>query len=118
MTYGMAPCQESFQYDGSTDTGCETNQRDPQRGFAHGLLQGPSVNQHVMLADLDILPAADHCCMARARQYARQTASAAGAATYIHNLFENRDGWLVAWGLCGSMLIRVSTVWLLPFTVL
>ena len=31
---------------------------------------------------------------------------------------ENRDGWLVAWGLCGSMLIRFSTVWLLPFTLL
>ena len=30
----------------------------------------------------------------------------------------NRDGWLVAWGLCGSMLIRFSTVWLLPFTLL
>ena len=28
------------------------------------------------------------------------------------------DGWLVAWGLCGSMLIRFSTVWLLPFTLL
>ena len=23
---------------------------------------------------------------------------------------ENRDGWLVAWGLCGCMLIRFSTV--------
>ena len=31
---------------------------------------------------------------------------------------ENRDGRLVAWGLCGSMLIRFSTVWLLPFTLL
>ena len=31
---------------------------------------------------------------------------------------ENRDGWLVAWGLCGSMLIRFSTGWLLPFTLL
>ena len=31
---------------------------------------------------------------------------------------ENRDGWLFAWGLCGSMLIRFSTVWLLPFTLL
>ena len=31
---------------------------------------------------------------------------------------ENRDGWLVAWGLCGCMLIRSSTAWLLPFTLL
>ena len=31
---------------------------------------------------------------------------------------ENRDGWLVAWGLCGCMLIRFSAVWLLPFTLL
>ena len=31
---------------------------------------------------------------------------------------ENRDGWLVAWGLCGCMLIRFSTLLLLPFTLL
>ena len=31
---------------------------------------------------------------------------------------ENRVGWLVAWGLCGRMLIRFSAVWLLPFTLL
>ena len=30
----------------------------------------------------------------------------------------NRDGSLVAWGLCGCMLIRFSAVWLLPFTLL
>ena len=36
----------------------------------------------------------------------------------ILGVCENRDGWLVAWGLCGSMLIRFSTVWLLPFTLL
>ena len=44
-----------------------------------------SVNQDVMLADLDILSAADHCRMAHAHQYARQAASAAAAATYVHN---------------------------------
>ena len=44
-----------------------------------------SVNQDVMLADLDILSAADLCRMAHARQYARQAASAAAAATYVHN---------------------------------
>ena len=27
---------------------------------------------------------------------------------------ENCDGWLVGWGLCGCMLIRLSTVRLLP----
>ena len=31
---------------------------------------------------------------------------------------DNRDGWLVAWGLCGCMLSRFSTVWLLLFTLL
>ena len=31
---------------------------------------------------------------------------------------ENRDGWLVAWGLCGCMPIRFPAVWLLPFTLL
>ena len=30
---------------------------------------------------------------------------------------EKHDGWLVAWGWCGCMLIRSSTVWLLPFTL-
>ena len=46
-----------------------------------------SVNQGVVLADLDILSAADHCRMAHARQYARQATSAATAAThtYVHN---------------------------------
>ena len=32
----------------------------------------------------------------------------------ILGVCENRDGWLVAWGLCGCMLIRFSGVWLLP----
>ena len=31
---------------------------------------------------------------------------------------ENRDGWLVAWGLCWCMLIRFFAVGLLPFTLL
>ena len=44
-----------------------------------------SVNPDVMLADLDILSAADHCRMAHAHQHARLAASAAAAATYIHN---------------------------------
>jgi len=31
---------------------------------------------------------------------------------------KTRDGWLVSWGLFGCMLIRFSTVWLLPVTLL
>ena len=31
---------------------------------------------------------------------------------------DNCDGWLAAWGLCGCMLSRFSTAWLLPFTLL
>ena len=38
-----------------------------------------------MLADLDILSAADHCRMAHARQHARQAASAAAAAICVHS---------------------------------
>ena len=44
-----------------------------------------SVNPDVMLADLDIRSAADHCRMAHACQYARQAASAVTAAAYVHN---------------------------------
>ena len=33
-------------------------------------------------------------------------------------LCDTRDGWLVVWGLCGCVLSRFSTVWLLPFTLL
>ena len=44
-----------------------------------------SVNQDVMLADLDVLLATDHCRMAHARQYARQDTLAAAAANYVHN---------------------------------
>ena len=46
------------------------------------------------------------------------TRRSTGRSTGINCVCENRDGWLVAWGLCGSMLIRFSTVWLLPFTLL
>ena len=44
-----------------------------------------SVNQDVMLADVDILSAAGHCRMAHARQYARLATSAAAAPMYVHN---------------------------------
>ena len=39
-----------------------------------------SVNQDVMLADLDVLSADDNCRMAHARQYAGQTSAATAAA--------------------------------------
>ena len=38
-------------------------------------LLGRSVNQDVMLSDLDVLSADDHCRMAHARQYARRVAA-------------------------------------------
>ena len=41
---------------------------------------GRSVNQDVMLADVDMLSADDHCHMAHARQYARHAAAATAAA--------------------------------------
>ena len=44
-----------------------------------------TVNQDVMLADLNILSADDHCRMAHARQYARQAPAATAAALYVHN---------------------------------
>ena len=43
-----------------------------------------SVNQDVMLADLDILSAADHCRMAHACQYARQLQATSAAATAVY----------------------------------
>ena len=46
---------------------------------------GRSAYQDVMLADLDVLSADDHCRMAHARQNARQTAAATAAALYAHN---------------------------------
>ena len=44
-----------------------------------------SVNQDVMLADLDVLSADDHCRMAHARQYAGQADAATAAALYARN---------------------------------
>ena len=44
-----------------------------------------SVNQDVVLADLDIPSAPDHCRMAHTRQYARLATSAAAPASYVHN---------------------------------
>ena len=43
------------------------------------------VNQDVMLADLNVLSANDHCRMAHARQYARQAATATAATLYARN---------------------------------
>ena len=44
-----------------------------------------SVKQDVMLADLDVLSADDHCRTAHARRYARQAAGATAAALCVHN---------------------------------
>ena len=44
-----------------------------------------SVNQDVMLADLDVLSADGHCRMAHGRQYARHAAAATAAALYARN---------------------------------
>ena len=49
---------------------------------------GRSVNQDVMLADLDVLSADDHCRMAHARQYALQAAAATAAALYTVRMRE------------------------------
>ena len=46
---------------------------------------GRSVNHDVMLADLDVLSAGDHCRMALARQCARQAVAATAAALYARN---------------------------------
>ena len=46
---------------------------------------GRLVNQDVMLADLDVFLADDHCRVAHARQYARQAAAATAAALYARN---------------------------------
>ena len=48
--------------------------------------QDRSVNQDVMLTDVDVLSADDHCRMAHTRQYARLAASAAVAALYTRNV--------------------------------
>ena len=50
-----------------------------------GSQSGTAANQDVMLADLDILLAADNCRMAHARPYARQATLAAAAAYYVLN---------------------------------
>ena len=44
-----------------------------------------SVNQDVMLVDLDVLSADNHCRMAHASQYARQADAATAAALYARN---------------------------------
>ena len=49
------------------------------------VFMGRSVNQAVMLADLDVLSADNYCRMAHARQYARQAAAATPAALYARN---------------------------------
>ena len=47
--------------------------------------QDRSVNQDLMLADLDVLSADDHCRIAHACQYARHAAAATAAALHARN---------------------------------
>ena len=42
----------------------------------------------------------------------------AGCAVTLCVCDSDHAGWLVAWGLCECTLVRSSTVWLFPFTVL
>ena len=44
--------------------------------------------------------------------------SVSAASMLSLSVCETRDGWLVAWGFCGWITFRFSTVWLLPFTLL
>ena len=82
MTYGMdlwRPAKNSANM-----TAVLTRAVKPISGIhreaSHTTFFNRSVNHDVMLADLDILSAADHCRMAHARWYAGQATSAAAAA--------------------------------------
>ena len=87
MTYGMELWRPAKN--GANMTAVLTRAADLISGIhreaSHTAVQDRSVNQDVMLADLDIWSAADHCRMAHARQYAREATSAAAAANYVHN---------------------------------
>ena len=74
----VAAVQTWCQHDSSAGPGREANQRHLQRRIAHGFFEDRSVNQDLMLADLDVLSADDHCRMAHARQYARHAAASVG----------------------------------------
>ena len=63
----MAAGQARRQHDGSADPGRRTYQGHPQGRLARGFFMGRSVNQDVMLADIDVLLADDHCRMAHGR---------------------------------------------------
>ena len=88
MTYGMELWRPAKH--GASMTAVLTQAAQLISGI-HGeashtaFFEGRSVNQDVMLADIDIVSAADHCRMARARQYARLATSAAAAVICVHN---------------------------------
>ena len=92
MTYGMKLWRPAKR--GANMTVVLTRAKKPISAI-HGetsqtaLFKDRSVNQDVMLADLDILSPADHCRMAHARQHARQATSAAAAAT-CHSILNIR----------------------------
>ena len=88
MTYGMELCRPANNganmmavLTRATKLISGIHREAPHTAF----FQDRSVNHDVKLTDLDILPAADHCSMAHARQHARQAASADAAAMYVGN---------------------------------
>ena len=88
MTYGMAlwrPAKNGANMTAVLTQAAELISGIHREASRTAFFKDRSVNQDVMLADLDILSAADHCRMAHARQHARKAASAAAAATYVHN---------------------------------
>ena len=88
MTYGMElwrPAKNGANMTAVLTRAAKLISRIHSEASRTAFFKARSVNQDVMLADLDILSAADHCRMAHAHQYARQAASAAAAAAYVHN---------------------------------
>ena len=88
MSYGMEVWQPAKR--GANMTSVLTWAAKLVRGICRDALHTAffmdrSVNQDVMLADLDVLWADDHCRTAHARQYARQTAATTAAALYARH---------------------------------
>ena len=88
MTYGMElwrPAKNGADMAAVLTRAANLISRGHREASNTAFFKDSSVNQELMLADLDILSAADHCRMAHARQYAGQATSAAAAATHVHN---------------------------------
>ena len=88
MTYGMElwrPTQNGAKMTAVLTRAAKLISGIHREATSTAFFKDRSVNHDVMLADLDILSAADHCRMAHTRQYARQAASAAAAEAHVHN---------------------------------